>query len=168
MTDLNCDTGGWICLPNRDEVEGVHVRITGMDGRMIVTDVYIHGSEITPEVMRRISMSRIQAAINLIGGLPLDEKGTEPSLAELRQRAGRVQRRAVNAKRPCLTRPTGEDPEEFYARVAEAYREYAPRTRAPAREIAVEAGVPVTTAHRWIGEARRRGLLPLGRKGRAG
>lgn len=146
----------------------MHVRITGRDGRTIVTDVYIHGSEITPEIMRGISMSRIQATINLIGGLPLDEKGVEPSLAELRQRADSVQRRATNSKRPRLTRPNGKDPEEFYARVAEAYREYAPHTQAPAKEMATEAGVPITTAHRWISEARRRELLPVGRKGRAG
>jgi len=28
--------------------------------------------------------------------------------------------------------------------------------------------VPVTTAHRWVKEARRRGFLPPGQKGRRG
>ncbi len=38
----------------------------------------------------------------------------------------------------------------------------------PAVELAEVNGVPVTTAHRWVKEARRRGFLPPGRKGRRG
>lgn len=71
-------------------------------------------------------------------------------------------------QRKRLTRPDGADPDEFYPLVARAYFEYAPKTRAPAKEIAAEAGVPVATAHRWIREARRRGFLPPARKGKAG
>lgn len=168
MTDLSCGSGGWISLPSRGGADGVHVRLGSKDGRPIVTDVYIHGSDITPEVMQRISMSRIRATINLMDNLPLDEKGTEPSLTELRQRTNDSLSQPVNVKRPRLTRPNGNAPEVFYLRVADAYREYAPRTRAPAKEMAAEAGVPIATAHRWISEARRRELLPLGRKGRAG
>jgi hypothetical protein len=76
--------------------------------------------------------------------------------------------RSTDATRRPLARPDGRDPDGFYARVADAYREYAPHTRAAAAAIAREADVPVTTVHRWIGEARRRGFLPPGRKGKAG
>lgn len=52
--------------------------------------------------------------------------------------------------------------------LSRAYGEYVAESNAPAKEIAGEAGVPVTTVHRWIREARRRGFLPPARKGRAG
>jgi hypothetical protein len=71
-------------------------------------------------------------------------------------------------QRAKLGRPDGKDPDKFYAQVAQAYREYAPRTRATAVAIAEEAGVPVGTVHGWIREARRRGHLPAGREGSAG
>lgn len=70
--------------------------------------------------------------------------------------------------RPQLTRPDGLDPEAFYRRVAEAYVDVLSRTTAIAPALAEEAGVPVATVHRWIGEARRRGFLNPARKGRAG
>ena len=95
----------------------------------------------------------------------------EPSLAELRGRAADAPPDLPElpaAERPRLTRPDGTDPDGFAARVADAYREYARQTRAPAVKIADEAGVPVATARSWIREARRRGKLPQGRKGKAG
>lgn len=76
-----------------------------------------------------------------------------------------------SADRPKLTRPApGIDPDEFYRQVAAAYREYALQSRSPAKQIAAEDGpdVPVTTAHRWVREARRRGFLPPIRKGAVG
>lgn len=75
---------------------------------------------------------------------------------------------ATGHRRETLSRPDGTDPEGFSRRVAEAYAEAASATRAPATVLAEEADVPVTTVHRWIREARQRGLLPPARKGRAG
>ena len=68
-----------------------------------------------------------------------------------------------------LTRPDGTDPEGFSRRVAQAYREAvraSPHT--PAKAMADEAGVPVTTVHRWVRDARRLGLLTPTRKGSTG
>lgn len=75
---------------------------------------------------------------------------------------------ALRPPRPPLTRPDGTDPEGFSRRVAQAYKEAVVDTRTPAKALADEAGVPVTTVHRWIRDARRLGLLPPARKGRAG
>jgi hypothetical protein len=75
---------------------------------------------------------------------------------------------ATNRRRARLSRPDGRDPEKFYAAVAEAYKEYVTQTEKVAVKIAEEASVPVTTVHRWILEARRRGFLPAATKGRAG
>jgi len=61
-------------------------------------------------------------------------------------------------------------PDAFYGRVARVYTWLSiwGGTRAPAVEIAEANKVAVTTVHRWIKEARRRGLLPPGQIGRAG
>ena len=59
---------------------------------------------------------------------------------------------------------TGKRPDEFYRAVAEAYSWLAGRGRRPAPELAAINGVPATTIHRWVKEARRRGLLGPGRR----
>lgn len=82
-----------------------------------------------------------------------------------REREGVVR---SSSRRKLLTRPDGTDPVGFSRRVAEAYNEAIRQTPAPATILAAEAGVPVTTVHRWIREARQRGFLPPARKGRAG
>jgi len=78
-----------------------------------------------------------------------------------------VVRGGGQAREP-LTRPDGTDPDGFSRQVAAAYADAALRTSAPAKRLADEAGVPVTTVHRWVREARQRGHLPPARKGRAG
>jgi hypothetical protein len=60
------------------------------------------------------------------------------------------------------------DPAEFYGHVALRYFELLRECHRPAAAMAEESGVPVSTVHRWIAEARRRGDLPKGRKGAAG
>ena len=100
-----------------------------------------------------------------------DPEADEPTFAELRALAADAPPELPKhpaAERPRLTRPDGTDPDGFAARVAAAYREYAPQNRNPAVKIAEEAGVPPGTARGWIREARRRGKLPEGRKGKAG
>jgi hypothetical protein len=59
-------------------------------------------------------------------------------------------------------------PDAFYEAVADAYRFLAMATWRPAVELADANGVPATTTRRWIKEARRRGLLAPGQKGRRG
>lgn len=179
---------GWVSLPGPDGADGLHVRPRERDGRLMITDIYLHAAEITPEILRGLSVRRLEAELNAAPRLeprqpyPMGvavvadfvrsttDDTPEPSLADLRGRA-REQAQLVRPKepdRPRLTRPDGATPDEFYPRVAAAYSQYALRTTAPAKEMAAEAGVPTTTAHRWIREARRRGFLPPARKGKAG
>ncbi len=65
--------------------------------------------------------------------------------------------------------PTGRGrrPDTFYLKVAKAYQWLASQGRAPASELAEINGVPITTVHRWVKEARARRLLAPGQKGRA-
>lgn len=168
---------------------GTHMRLRDADGRVVVDAVYVHGPEITATVLQAVPVSHLELIANLMPGInlfdltavmqfgteyPLTEESPaagEPSLADLRAMApGAPARFALiePVKRSQLKRPDGTDPAGFSERVAAAYREYAMQTRAPAIKIAEEAGVPVATVRSWIREARRRGKLPPGRKGKAG
>ncbi len=174
-------------MPGPDGADGLHVRPRERDGRLMITELYLHAAEITPEILRGLSVRRLEAELNaaprLEPGQPYpmgaavladflrsttDE--TEPSLAGLRGRAREQAQQAPPKEpdRPRLTRPDGASPDEFYPRVAAAYSQHALLTTAPAKEMAAEAGVPITTVHRWIREARRRGFLKPARKGKAG
>lgn len=169
--------GRWHSFPPLADGTGVHVRVAERDGRSVITEIVVQGDEITAATLRAIPIGRYEAMADqsvahdrMVSALLPEEP--EPTLAELRGTRAHAKRRTRAAtqrrgkRRPRLARPDGADPETFYAAVAEAYREYAAETRAAAARIADEAAVPVTTAHRWVREARRRGHLPAGRKGR--
>jgi hypothetical protein len=162
----------------------------------VVDAVYVHGPKITASVLQAVPISRVGQLARLdppddddpagladwlkrtfgVPAIPMDfgELGgpVNPSTEMLEGRAAQapasLELPEVADTRESLTRPDGSDPAGFYVRVAQAYREYAPRNRAPAVEIAKEAGVPVATARSWIREARRRGALPPGHQGKAG
>lgn len=184
---LSAGDDGWITLSGTDGTT-VHVRAQRRGSRTMITDIYLHTADgITPAAVRGVSISRLEAELNLLrsprhsvptsqtptltaifDAARAEDDGTpEPTLSELRSRAP-ITTVDERPSRPRLSRPGKEGPDEFYALVARAYAEYAPRTRAPAKEIAAEAGTPISAAHRWIREARRRGFLPPAQKGRAG
>ena len=195
---------------SRPDGGGVNIKATLIDyDHWDITDVYIHGPQVTATDIHGVPLTQMNLLMNLIGywgeesGIPAgqfmdgdaiadaindfaakagygpavryhvpEETGTgDPTLAELRGLAADAPPelpRLPAAERPRLTRPDGTDPDGFAAKVAAAYREYATQTRAVAIEIANEAGVPVPTARSWIREARRRGKLPQGQKGKTG
>jgi hypothetical protein len=170
---------------------GTHMRVAERgDGSGLVVDaVYVHGPEVTASTLQGIPVSHLAVAAAFADSLfafltvlkyggfrypvSVEQGGGEPSLAELRELESGAPAslrliEQMKKQRPTLTRPDGSDPDGFADRVAEAYREYVMETRSPALKIAEEAGVPVGTARGWIREARRRGKLPQGRKGKAG
>jgi hypothetical protein len=76
-----------------------------------------------------------------------------------------------HSRKPRLPRrpARGRYPDSFYERLAALYRYHVARGDHPAQRIAADEEVPVSTVHRWIREARRRGTPgPAGAKGRAG
>ena len=181
------ESDGWVSLPGPGGAGGVHARLRHQDGRVVVTELYIHGGPITAQTLRSIPMGRIEAMANtpfapmeshgnvdgvvLSGPLVfLNSIGPERdvSMTELRDRVP-VNRSADRSQpRDPLQRPDGTDPDAFSRTVADAYNAAVRETSAPAKALADEAGVPRTTVHRWIREARQRGHLPPARKGRAG
>jgi hypothetical protein len=64
------------------------------------------------------------------------------------------------APAPKLSPPRGRGyGDEFYERVATAYRDALRRGERPVEALRLQANVPRSTAARWVKEARRRGLL---------
>jgi DNA invertase Pin-like site-specific DNA recombinase len=56
-------------------------------------------------------------------------------------------------------------PNDFYRRVAQIFSELQRQgIKGPANEVAAANEVPVSTVHRWLKEARRRGLLGPGQR----
>jgi hypothetical protein len=188
QSGFSAQDDGWIST-SLPEGGMAHLRLQERDGQRVITDVYVHAPDVTAATLRSINTTKIHAyasgldqvlAVKAALGTILDKEfapNDEPSLAELRSRSVQPREQWQHQpdrppraeRRPRLGRPTGDDPDGFYGLVAEAYREYATTTgRAAAAAIAAEAGVPVTTVHRWVREARRRGHLPPGKQGRTG
>jgi hypothetical protein len=63
---------------------------------------------------------------------------------------------------------TNPKPPSFYRQVAAVYTRLAAQSHRPVVELAEANQVPWSTAQRWVKEARRRGFLPPGQKGRRG
>jgi hypothetical protein len=70
------------------------------------------------------------------------------------------------ATREALTRVPGEAPDEFYFRVAGAFRYYSMKGNRPLHDIAAVAEVPYSTAAGWVAEARARRQLEPTKHGR--
>lgn len=54
-------------------------------------------------------------------------------------------------------------PDDFYRKVGEAYLAQATISNRAAHDLAAANDVPVSTVHRWLKEARARGVLRLPR-----
>lgn len=136
-------------------IDGLHpdMRIyarwdTSGEGRPKVTGLCLTHPSITTELLRSILITRI-------AGIPV---AAEKAMSE---------DEFLNALAP-LRRSRNEDPDEFADRVAYYYRIFTQMTAKPAKEIADHSGVPVGTVRGWIREARLRGKLPPGTRGKAG
>jgi len=172
----------------------VLVRVgVGDGGRLVLTGLRIDGAP-TAELLRSVPVGRIEAAANaqltivedrVVPAAIPHRPGREPraahdgwetsdpvrAVARPAARAGDVPDHRVPDHRVADHRVADGArgrPDRFYRDVARAYRDLAQSSARPAADLAEASGVPTTTAHRWIKEARRRGFLPPGRPGKAG
>jgi hypothetical protein len=157
----------------------VFVRVAGRhDGRLGITELRIVG-EPSSELLRSIPVGRIEAAAN--AQLTVLDDAVTPAPRRRRRRAVATATAPKAASTTTSARPDNDKgweqpsasrtrgrPDRFYADIAAAYLDLARSSRRPAADLAEDHDVPVTTVHRWIKEARRRGHLAPGRPGKAG
>lgn len=173
--------GGWArCnLPALEDLDDLLVFVTEAEhGRFVLAEVVIqarHG--VSTRLLRVVPLGRIETALNspaiatelrrkLV--TPLGE--TPPGMESAPQVSGRFGRgrRARPAGLALEVPPDARKPDEFYMQVAEVFAEVARTSKQPAVDLAAANEVPVTTVHRWVKEARRRGLMAPGRRSREG
>lgn len=154
--------------------------LTRHDGAPVVDGIFLIGPEINAAALRALKGLNSDVAISRDrpegawrAHRPIDdayEAFLEACLHFETTAAAGSSIESEPPSRPRLVRPNGTDPRGFSRRVAEAYTEAVRRKdRAPAKALAAEAGVPVTTVHRWIRDARRAGFLgPAIKRGAAG
>jgi hypothetical protein len=172
--------GGWVRYYDGQHPEPVWVRVEETPGgRLVIRELYMNadndlGTErLDSDQLRRLSLARIEARVNRSKELVLKTIDKEPGPKEPRGPAerfpmvrgtttGRVHGEGLGPPHP---RPK---PDSFYQQVAQDYLDAASVSPRPAVNLAKGAGVPVSTVHGWVKEARRRGFLPPGQKGRRG
>jgi hypothetical protein len=168
--------GGW-ATHHTDTGPLVQLRFAERpDGRIGIAEVHVVGAEhVDGTDLRSIPLGRIEATVNRPGAdrsvrehvhrsgptyVPSAFAPTE--LADVFDTKAVERRPSLRLKIPSSTRK----PDNFYARVAELYTWLAGPggSRRPAVDIADANGTPVTTVHRWVKEARARGLLVGGER----
>jgi hypothetical protein len=148
--DVEPDAEGWWSV-ERIAFDGTrdHARVRmepDHAGRLEVRELHLldNGEPITAQRLRAYSLGTVAQMIGAI--VRIDEaRGQQPK-----------RRRAL---KPPASR--GYD-DAFYERVAFAYRAALAQQEKPVAAIAAEAGVPRSTAARWVKEARRRPGVSLG------
>ncbi len=129
----------------------VHAAVQA-DGRYHL-DAFEYEGPVSAALLRTIPVGRIEAAVNALA-----------SHGHVNGR-GRAEARVPEQLRE---HAVPGYPDEFYEVIARAYRALAATSTRPIIDIAEANDVPATTAQRWVKEARRRGHLPPGRRGKSG
>ena len=145
---------GWYEWVGDRTSTSIRVRVEeGGDGRLRIVGLQVDGP-VSAEVLRSIPVGRIEAAAN----------------AQLHHRSPAAPPRRPRARIRTSLRAGGRRgyPDAFYDEVAAVYRHLVTTSSRPVADLAVANDVPVTTARRWVKEARRRDLLAPGQPGKAG
>ncbi len=144
---------GWFVYETSDPAIRIQVKADEVAGRRVLSGFLVEreGGAIDAQLLRSLPLVDIEHQLN--------SKLIRGALTYRDRKAG------LKIKTPVGQRTY---PDEFYERVASIYSMLIARREHPAPAIAEANGIPVSTVHRWIKESRQRGILPPGRKGRAG
>jgi hypothetical protein len=164
--------GGWLqAVKLRDDaIESIYaIRLTQDRNGEWQPEGSFHVVPVSPENLRALPLRRILVAVAASEGLRtqlaarVDENVPEVGSIEFHQALSGF----VVPEPPPLVRPAGRNlPDEFYAAVADRYRDAAARGLNPRTAIAEAADVSADVAGRWVREARKRGLLPPTKTGK--
>lgn len=169
--------GGWVSWTNDEFPGSAWVRFADDAGRLLPVDLVLAVDDgLTANLLRQVPLGWLEALVNG----PAMAKRVRPGLGRpapnVREGLPRARRRkeaeaALLGEISLILEPAApgaDHGDDFYRRVALAYEALHRITRAPTTTIAELKGVPVSTAKRWIREARAREFLPPARAGKAG
>jgi hypothetical protein len=158
---------GWLAVRDPDVPFEMAIRPTRAGDRVVIGSLELSADEgVRTGALKSLRLDRYEAAMNREGVGDLAELVLSGSAAT------KIIRRAIEDVEtfdlavPEL--PGGRYPDAFYEDVAGIYMMLLERGVSPAPEIARITCKPVSTVRRWVVECRRRGILPEGRKGKAG
>lgn len=172
---------GWVSPPG---YKGLQIKLRRIGDRTTIVGVRFEKDEgITTDDLRRIPLGTLELQLNglreqvkaeleemgAIGGTEF-RKRVEDVLQNMQELVERMSAPPPSKKELRLPRTKEHrKPDEFYERLARLYERLVFNGEHPGLRLAEANGVPITTVHRWVREARARGFLPKqGRKGRAG
>jgi hypothetical protein len=162
--------GGWL-LGSNPRGDRVAVRFAKNEaGRWQPAELRMDAEPLDTTALRRVPLTMMESAANNVAAEHLEKRlhhdEPKPWWRPPHMQPGEVwhPERRLRSKLTIPARKT----DMFYQRVAALYSQRAAQSNRPAVEMANANGVPVTTVHRWVKEARRRGFLPPGQKGRRG
>lgn len=138
--------------------------------RWVATGFWMESDEITSRTLRRPPLNAATTALAAdaeIAAAADSGQGLSEALRTLLASAPDATRPPCVVREP-LRRPDRSDPEGHARTTAIAYQEAVRAGRDPGPAMAAEAGVPVCTVYGWIKQARLRGFLPPGQRGKAG
>lgn len=158
---------GWIAYtpPGQRFATRVHFSFKPGPGRWIVDQVLFSNFRVTARDLRDLPLGKIEAWVNQLAQQGLADPD-KTKLSDTVQFGIEGQAVWVDALPDAPT--SGAKPDEFYRRIAEIYGKAALVSPRPAAELAEAWEVPLSSVHRWVRVARRRGYLPPTEKGRKG
>jgi hypothetical protein len=164
--------GGWM-LASNDQTDRVAVRFAKNEaGRWEPMELRMDADRpLDSTMLRRVPLAGMESVANGVGRDMLQDRlhleDPPPEWRPPSLQPGQLWLPKAPRLRAKVPRGAKKN-DAFYQTVAAVYRQKAVQSNRPAVEMANANGVPVTTVHRWVKEARRRGFLPPGQKGRRG
>jgi hypothetical protein len=164
---LSFEGGGWVgyTQPGKRYGTRIHLSHKPGPGRWVVDEVRFVDFRVTARDLRDFPLGKIEAWVNHLAQQGL----VDPIEGKV---SGAVQFPSTGVAGwipgPPEAPTKGPKPDEFYRQFGEIYGKAAGASTQPAKDLAEAWEVPVTTVHRWIREARRRGHLPPAEQGRRG
>lgn len=168
---LRLHRGGWFRVEQPDDVV-VYGQAELAGQRVVVSALLVQTTadagraELRTDDLKGLRLGAIQQFLNSPEVLPyvrsslatVDASGLTAALLALAMERPRHQERLLDADLR-LNVPAGRKPDDFYEEVARVFAAAGLRVRGPAAAIAEANNVPTTTVHRWLKEAKRRGLM---------
>ncbi len=189
--EIEGGTGPW-WLWYLPDAQDVRVHLVDRGGRILIDALHVEAlanTSLGSSDLRPLQLSRLEAAINHPQAVELvrdvlttkgpashrpgrarglratsDRAGQERAAVhhELRYFGELAEERRAELREQARTR--GRRPDEFYKQVAEEVARAAAVTRSPVAQVATDLDVAPSAVHRWLREARRRGLASPGRE----